>query len=156
DQSFDSASVLSEDLLNEYREQWAPGQLHENTALVERLVEPGPELPLVGTDERRPSSLALATAAFLWVEVRYVVENLGRGRPGNQIDLQRGTRVFFGLGVGQVPRNTPLGTMRIRTHGTAVDCNMRFGNNHMDKLNLPVPGEVGPATYESQTLLFGR
>jgi hypothetical protein len=33
---------------------------------------------------------------------------------------------------------------------------MRFGNNHMDKLNLPIPGELGPPTYENQTLLFER
>jgi HKD family nuclease len=156
DQAFMSATVLDEQLLNRYRDLWAPGQLHENTGLVERLIEPAPELPLAGTGDNRPSSLVLASAAFLWVEVRYVVENLGPGRPGNQIDLQRGTRVFFGLGVGTVPTNTPLGTVRISAGGELVDCNMRFGNNQMDKLNLPIPGVETPATYGNQTLLFRR
>jgi hypothetical protein len=33
---------------------------------------------------------------------------------------------------------------------------MRFGNNSMDKLNLPIPGDPGPETYRNQTLLFQR
>ncbi len=76
--------------------------------------------------------------------------------PGNQIDLRRGSRVFFGFGTGNVPRNSPLGTVRIRYGRHTRDCNMRFGNNSMDKLNLPIPGDPGPETYRNQTLLFQR
>ena len=35
-------------------------------------------------------------------------------------------------------------------------CHMRFGNNQMDKLNLPVPEDGGPPEYEGKTLLFKR
>ena len=31
-----------------------------------------------------------------------------------------------------------------------------FGNNYMDKLNLPIPGDEGPDRYEGTTLLFER
>jgi len=111
------------------------------------LTEDSPEIPLT-------RAAILATASNLWVDVDYVVQNRGRGRPGNQIDLPRGTRVFFGFGIGYVPRNTHLGTLIIRYGGNSVRRNMRFGNNDMDKLNLPVPGVEGPANYENQTLLF--
>jgi hypothetical protein len=33
---------------------------------------------------------------------------------------------------------------------------MRFGNNYMDKLNLPIPTDEGPEEYEGTTLLFER
>lgn len=103
----------------------------------------------------RITALLLAARAF-WIEVRYVVENRGPGKPGNQIDLQRGSRVFFGFGAGRVPRNTLFGVVFIRHQGEVVECNMRFGNNYMDKLNLPIPDSPGPAAYDNRTLLFER
>jgi hypothetical protein len=33
---------------------------------------------------------------------------------------------------------------------------MRFGNNLMDKLDLPLPDEEGPSTYRNTVLLFER
>lgn len=101
-------------------------------------------------------SAQVASAGSLWVEIRYVVENRGRGVPGNQIDLQRGTRVFFGFSARSVPRNTLLGDVVIRHRGHVSTHHMRFGNNYMDKLNLPIPGAGGPADYRNTTLLFER
>ena len=49
---------------------------------------------------------ALARASGLWVQVDYVVPNRGPNEEGNQIDLKRGTRVFFGFGDGAL-RGTP-------------------------------------------------
>lgn len=108
------------------------------------------------TDLRISHTAELAAASKLWVEVEYVVRNLGPGVPGNQVDLQRGTRAFFGLPARQVPRNTPLGEVVIRYRNHVVPCHMRFGNNSMDKLNLPLPGVDGPPHYEHETLLFSR
>jgi hypothetical protein len=99
---------------------------------------------------------ALQTAANLWVEVRYVVENLGAGVPGNQIDLVRGTRVFFGLDPRRVAPNTALGSIALRYGVHTTTRNMRFGNNSMDKLDLPIPGAEGPTTYENTHLIFSR
>src|SRR5207245_1031830 len=77
-------------------------------------------------------TVALASADYFWVDVAYVVENRGRGRPGNQIDLARGSRVFFGFSGEKVPRNTLLGDAVIR-YGTHISTtHMRYGNNQMD------------------------
>ena len=98
----------------------------------------------------------LATAKFLWIDVDYVVQNRGRGRPGNQIDLQHGTRVFFGMSSARVPRNTFLGEIIVIYRAKRTPCHMRFGNNQMDKLNLPIPEDGGPPIYEGKTLLFEK
>lgn len=98
----------------------------------------------------------IANANNYWVEVKYVVANLGTGRSGNQIDLQRGSRVFFGFNVGKVPKNTVFGKITINYKNKDNDCNMRFGNNQMDKLNLPAPSDLGLDTYENKILLFTR
>ncbi len=99
---------------------------------------------------------AIAAAHNFWIEIRYVVPNLGVGRPGNQIDLQRGSRVFFGFDVGTVPRNTTLGKRIISYRNSDYECNMRYGNNQMDKLNLPPPDDLGIDTYEDKILHFTR
>lgn len=99
---------------------------------------------------------ALASANNLWVEIAFVVANRGRGKEGNQIDLKKGTRVFFGFGDRPLPRNSSIGTVRIRYGEFSANRNLRFGNNQMDKLDLPIPGQEGPPTYRDQTLLFTR
>lgn len=100
---------------------------------------------------------AAARADALWVEIDRLYENRGPGVPGNQLDLPRGSRVFFGFTDRDVPRNTIFGEVMIQFRGKReVGRNMRFGNNSMDKLNLPVPGTDGPATYDGSFLLFSR
>jgi HKD family nuclease len=99
---------------------------------------------------------ALAAAPHLWVDNEYVVENLGKQQEGNQIDLQRGTRVFFGFGDGGLPRKSPIGSVLIEYERHSALRNLRVGHNYMDRLDLPTPGQEGPATYRHQTLLFTR
>lgn len=101
-------------------------------------------------------SAAFATAVHLWIDIKYVVPNRGPGQEGNQIDMQRGSRVFFGFGDGAVPRNTAIGAIPIVFGGNTTIRNLRFGNNFMDKLDLPVPGFDGPPTYAAKTLLFTK
>ena len=116
---------------------------------VTRISSPNSELTL-------RENAHLATATSLWIDVDYVVQNRGRGRPGNQIDLQHGTRVFFGMSSATVPRNTLLGEIKVVYRAKRTPCHMRFGNNQMDKLNLPVPEDGGPPEYKDRTLLFKR
>lgn len=99
---------------------------------------------------------ALAAAAHFWIDIDYVVTNRGRGEEGNQIDMQRGSRVFFGFGDASLVPNSSIGSVRIvyKRHSTLR--NLRFGNNSMDKLDLPLPGLEGPQTYRGQTLLFTK
>ncbi len=98
----------------------------------------------------------LAVAANFWVEIPYVVRNRGPRREGNQIDLPRGSRAFFGLPVRDVPRNSFLGSLTIRYRHHAAQRHMRYGNNSMDKLDLPIPDEEGPPTYRDTVLRFER
>lgn len=113
------------------------------------ILQPNAVIPAV-------ESAALAAAGNLWIDVVYVVANRGPHQEGNQIDLKRGTRVFFGFGDSSLPRNSPIGTVLIRYGGHAAERNLRFGNNHMDKLDLPIPVQEGPPTYQTTTLLFTR
>ena len=116
---------------------------------VTRISSPNSNLPL-------RENAHLATATFLWIDVDYVVQNRGRGRPGNQIDLHHGTRVFFGMSSVRVPRNTFPGEITVVYRAERTLCHIRFGNNQMDKLNLPVPENAGPPEYQDKTLLFKR
>ncbi len=101
-------------------------------------------------------SAALAAADHFWIHIEYVVGNRGRNEEGNQIDMQRGSRVFFGFGDKALPKNSPIGSVRILYETHSASRNLRFGNNSMDKLDLPIPGTEGPASYSNETLLFTR
>lgn len=102
-------------------------------------------------------AVRLATARALWVETETLYKNRGPTHPGNQLDLPRGTRVFFGFPPDDVPRNTIFGELVVECVGFApVVRTMRFGNNMMDKLNLPVPGAAGPPSYDHSVLLLER
>ena len=103
-----------------------------------------------------PEAIFLAAAKNYWIQGGYIVKNRGPLLPGNQIDLPRGTSLYFGFPVRQQDRNTPIGEIKIDFGGTKGEYNLRFGNNFMEKLNLPVPGEKGPTTYEGQTLLLSK
>lgn len=98
----------------------------------------------------------LRASRHLWTEIRYVVPNRGPGVPGNQVDLAAGTRAYFGLDPSRRAPNTLLGSLRIRYGTHEAVRNMRFGNNSMDKLDLPIPGTDGPPTYRNAYLLFVR
>lgn len=127
-----------------------------------------PVLPEVFEDERAElilqdapviqpvQSAALAAASHMWIDIEYVVANRGTEQEGNQIDLQRGARVFFGFGDRELTRNSPIGTVVILYGAHSATRNMRFGNNSMDKLDLPIPGDEGPPSYADKTLLFSR
>lgn len=146
---FGESLTLSDDLLKEYRALWRPSNLPrvERTRCTNAL-EPKPVID-------RSQAISLASADAFWVKVtNKVVENRGKGKPGNQIDLHPGSRVFFGFGVSEVPRNTAFGQARIRFEGATDSFTVRFGNNYMDKINLPLL--ENPRTYAAKTLLFTR
>lgn len=142
-----------------------------DNAFVDRYAAIRPTTPILpdGPDDARSNlvlqpnpvieatrSAALAAADHFWIDIEYVVANLGPGQEGNQIDMQRGSRVYFGFGDGALPRNSPIGTVQI-SYGTHIGPrNIRFGNNQMDKLDLPLPGIEGPPSYSHNTLLFTR
>ena len=99
----------------------------------------------------------LGSCDHLWIFSGQLHENRGPGLPGNQLMMSAMTRVFFGVEARDVPRDTHLGYFAI-TRGWAEkpDCPLRFSNNSMDVLSLPVPGGSWPADYSQTTLLFTR
>src|SRR5207249_2488847 len=84
-----------------------PAEDPENADQVNQISQPQPEIPIT-------KAAALAAAPHLWVDIEYVVSNRGPREEGNQIDLQRGTRVFFGFGDGKLPKNRPIGSVTIQ------------------------------------------
>jgi hypothetical protein len=106
-----------------------------------------------GIDPERIRQLRAAT--FLWIEAGTLYKNRGPSLPGNQLDMSAMTRVFFGFPARRLGRNSPIGTVRIWFGGTRFAQNMRYGNNEMDKLNLPIP-DGSPQSYDGEVLGFVR
>lgn len=91
-----------------------------------------------------------------WIDVGYVTKNRGVGRPGNQFDLPRGAHVYLGLEEVLNPAlNSTLGELKIRTlTGDIVERRLRYGNNAMEKLTLPLPEQYGYQCYDGKILTF--
>lgn len=97
----------------------------------------------------------LRACRHLWVQAGNLHANRGAGKPGNQLMLSALTRVFFGFSAAEVPRDTLIGHVRIEFQGfERTDCSLRYSNNSMDVLSLPIPGTEGPTQYDGKTLLF--
>lgn len=99
----------------------------------------------------------LRAARHFWIEAGNLHENRGPGRSGNQLMMSPMTRVYFGFPATDVPPDTAIGTVSIR-YGRDVrgDRSIRFSNNSMDVLTLPVPGDGGPPAYDREPLLFEK
>jgi hypothetical protein len=126
------------------------------------IVEDNPrvaDLYLGGANRVISGDLAISfdTARTLWVELKNLYKNRGPQEAGNQVDLRRGSRVFFGFSPAEVPPNTVFGQVYLQNQGfPEVSCSIRYGDNQMDKVNLPVPGTEGPGSYDNSILLFER
>lgn len=94
--------------------------------------------------------------SLFWIDVGYVTKNRGTGKPGNQFDLPKGSHIHLGLKKILNPKiNSTLGELRIRTPlGDTVDRPLRFGNNAMEKLTLPIPEQCGYQCYDGKILTF--
>ena len=99
----------------------------------------------------------LRVCQHLWIEAGNLHLNRGIGQPGNQLMLKRNTRIFFGFQARDLDPDTTIGTVAIQ-YGAHErhDCSLRFSNNSMDVLTLPIPGEEGPDQYDQKVLLFNR
>lgn len=149
---FNSATPLTDVLLKTYafiRTRKKSDYYDDDPKFVAKLSNPNLGLSV-------SKAAALESASSFWVEIKSVVRNLGVGRAGNQIDLRRGSRLFFGFDAQDVAPNTQLGNVRVRYRGEIAECHMRFGDNGMDKLTLPIPAVHGIPTYENSTLLFRK
>jgi hypothetical protein len=151
DDAWQNAVPITEDLVVRYR-RIRPMRPEEDVSLGVRSFtsSAGREI------ETRPG-LAWANAKCFWIQTRELYKNRGRDNPGNQLDLKRGTRVYFGISPNTVPRNTVLGRVILQydaMHPRA--CSVRFADNSMDKVNLPIPGRDGPENYDNAVVHFER
>lgn len=155
DDAWDGADRL-EDVLDEYRERRRrmprrPKLREERTSATRMYVANAAKNVVVGS-----LAVQLASAKALWIDASSMIHNRS-DRPGSQINTQRGTRVFFGFPAETVPRDTTLGRVLIRIPGyDHVPRTIRFSNNGMDIVNLPIPDRHGLETYEGRHLIFER
>ena len=100
--------------------------------------------------------LVAGVTTLFWIDVGYVTKNRGVDKPGNQFDLPRGSHVYLGVDEVQAPElNSVLGDLRIKTPvGEVVERRLRYGNNAMEKLTLPIPEEFGYECYDGKILTF--
>jgi HKD family nuclease len=93
---------------------------------------------------------------LFWIDIGYVTKNRGTDKPGNQFDLPKGSHVYLGVKKVRNPeRNSVLGDLNIRTpDGKVVERTLRFGNNEMEKLTLPIPEDYGYHSYDGKILTF--
>ncbi len=101
-------------------------------------------------------SLDVEITRLFWIDVGYVTKNRGANRPGNQFDLPRGSHTHLGLPAVPNPElNSRLGELKIRTPiGAVIARSLRYGNNAMEKLTLPIPEEYGYQCYDGKILTF--
>jgi HKD family nuclease len=93
----------------------------------------------------------------LWINTGSMYSNLGNNISGNQLDMKRYTRVFFGFPAEILTPNSSIGSITIEYNGHPhLDKHLRFGDNTMDKLYLPLPGNGAPDDYRSKILVFSR
>ena len=144
-----SATPLSGQILSTYRALWHPDYLPPiEKEPVSKILAPDPSID-------KNKAMALSTASNFWVRVTpKVVQNRGPDKPGNQIDMQRGARVFFGFDVANVDLNTVFGPVVIAFEGETTYQSLRYGDNGMDKITLPALQQT--RTYANRTLLFQR
>jgi HKD family nuclease len=117
-------------------------------SLYERLIQPR-------VLESKPRILSECAELF-WIDVGYVTKNRGPNKPGNQFDLPKGAHALLGLKEVTNPAlNSVLGNLNVRTRsGRVVERTLRYGNNSMEKLTLPIPEENGYECYDGKILTF--
>jgi hypothetical protein len=77
--------------------------------------------------------------------------------PGNQLDMKRFTRAFFGASIDNIAPNTQIDHITLVWEGERHDDRtLKLGDNHMDKLNVPPAGDRGRLFYRGKALLFTR
>ena len=94
----------------------------------------------------------------LWIHAGNLHKNRGPNKPGDQLMMSAMTRVFFGFQPLDVPRDTALGDVHVRhsISGLVLKRPLRFSNNSMDVLTLPVPESPWPPSYDQRVLLFTK
>ena len=143
---WDSAEDLDAHI-ETYKERWVPQAVRP----VRRAASPE------GDGVSTPEDVDLGEFEFLWVDPGYVTKNRGPNLPGNQIDLPRGVHRFFELNAGEKPeRNSEIGEITFVFPTEEVTRVLRFGNNMMEKITLPMPDRHGLGAYDGMVVEFRK
>lgn len=152
--AWDAADPLDQ-LLGSYRSVFKGGKRPQATREDRTPTAKTYTAPSVTTEVTGSLAVQLLTAQALWVKTDVLYHNRGPGKPGNQLDTPRGTRVFFGFPATLVGKNTIIGYIEVQVAGfDPIQRSVRYADNSMDKVNLPVPGRNGPSTYDNSYLIF--
>ena len=151
------AATPLEEVLGEYQRLWSTSA-RSRRSVEDDVTTPEERPDLAGVIIHGVEAALIASARALWTSPGGISRNRGPSAPGSQLDLPRGCRVFFGFSPGAVPKNTTFGSVLLQvSEYPQVTRTVRFGNNHMDKINLPVPGIAAPpGGYHQQNLVFTR
>lgn len=149
---FGSSVLCTEELIELYEEALLANKRNsavDSVQLVQLIESDRPSIEI--------SEIAsLSASKNLWLETGYITPNRGPGKYGNQIDLQRGIKVFFGFFDQELEPNTNIGEITITLDGIPYSRTLRLGNNQMEKLSLPIIDPPDYSGYENKTLLFVR
>lgn len=146
---FRNCDVLTGGLIDRYATLPRPKFEPDRSRAIHQLGEEG-------TENTPAIDLTLATASYLWVEIGTEISNKRVGTTGNQMDGPKGMRVFFNEAPTPVEKNHIFGAIRMHLGGEIYDGTLKYGDNGMDKLNLPPCYHPGPRTYVGTTILFRR
>ncbi len=152
DVAWESATPYSKGFVKNYEDLYSPNkQLQDAEDLSKSFAEA--KQAVVDVEE----GAKWAASKCFWIEAGTLYKNRGPKRAGNQLDCRRGTRVYFGFPPDAVATNTVLGQIQITYGGKErQQRSVKFGDNAMDKVNLPIPGDFGPETYDGSVLHFER
>ncbi len=150
-----SAATRYSKIRTQYRHRFEANQRADSRAVTDD--DSVPSIIVRQRGLKADDLVALRSFDNLWVDAGSMYSNLGQGRPGNQLELKRYTRVFFGFPARDLSRNSPIGSIDITFNNIVhFDRHLRYGDNQMDKLDLPVPGYHAPMDYRDETILFTR
>lgn len=144
-------------ILDEYKEKYSDEAI-QRAAPTEDDGDPSGDL----TKRRRgmtPETIAaLRISQNFWIWSGNITKNRGQARPGDQLMMSALTRVFFGRAPDKVDTNTALGDVAIRhpSQDLVVQRPLRFSDNSMDVLTLPVPEDPWPDSYDQQCIWFTK
>ena len=145
------------DIAEEYKSRCDALLRREAAVPVEDDVAPLERTPRKARGLSQQQLRQLRTYDNFWIEAGGLGYNLGAGIPINQLDMTRYTRVFFGAPASDIPANEMIDQITLISDRVRyTNRTLKFGDNGMDKLNVPPVGGRGPLFYQNKTLMFSR
>lgn len=149
---WENSPYCNENLLQTY------GKIFNSLENLKNPVPTDDDLSRITPNKHDPALVTkLRICRNLWIQAGVIRKNRGPLNPGNQLELSRMTRVFFGYFANSVEQNIKLGSIVIDYNGIiSAERSYRFSDNSMEVLALPIPGDSGPRGYDGKTLLFSK